>query len=47
MRSFKAIRARAAKRKGGDAALAALLPKVVAPKTLAKLRDNQALAEMA
>src|SRR5262252_6543323 len=47
MRSFKAIRARAAKRKGGDAALAALLPKVVAPKTLAKLPDSEALAEMA
>ena len=43
---FKPIRARAAKRKGGDAALAALLPKVPAPKGLAKLSNDRVLAEM-
>ena len=47
MVSFKTIRARAAKRKGGDAALAALLPKVVGQKALAKLSDDRVLAEMA
>lgn len=47
MVSFKTIRARAAKRKGGDAALAELLPKLAGPKALAKLRDDRALAEMA
>ncbi|HET7155782.1 MAG TPA: DNA-3-methyladenine glycosylase I, partial [Hyphomicrobiaceae bacterium] len=47
MVSFKTIRARAAKRKGGDAALAELLPKLVGPKALAKLKDDRALAEMA
>jgi 3-methyladenine DNA glycosylase Tag len=45
--SFKAIRARAAKRKGGDAALASLLPKVMSPKSLAKIGDDRVLAEMA
>jgi len=45
--SFKTIRARAAKRKGGEAALASLLPKVASPKTLAKLGDDRVLAEMA
>jgi len=45
--SFKAIRARAAKRKGGDAALVTLLPKVASPKALAKLPDSRFLAEMA
>jgi 3-methyladenine DNA glycosylase Tag len=45
--SFKAIRARAAKRKGGDAALAELLPKLAGLKALAKLKDDRALAEMA
>lgn len=44
---FKTIRARAAKRKGGDATLAALLPKLAGPKGLAKLKDDRALAEMA
>src|SRR5262245_44549766 len=43
---FKTIRARAAKRKGGEAALAALLPKVASPKALAKLGDDRVLAEM-
>jgi 3-methyladenine DNA glycosylase Tag len=47
MTSFKAIRARAAKRKGGEAALASLLPKVPSSKTLAKLGDDRVLAEMA
>jgi 3-methyladenine DNA glycosylase Tag len=46
MTSFKTIRARAAKRKGGEAALAALLPKVAGPKTLARLGDDRVLAEM-
>lgn len=47
MMSFKTIRARAAKRKSGDAALAELLPKLAGPKALAKLKDDRALAEMA
>jgi 3-methyladenine DNA glycosylase Tag len=47
MTSFKAIRARAAKRKGGDAALVALLPKVPSQKALARLTDDRVLAEMA
>jgi 3-methyladenine DNA glycosylase Tag len=45
--SFKTIRGRAAKRKGGDAALAALLPKVMSPKQLAKMPDGRVLADMA
>jgi 3-methyladenine DNA glycosylase Tag len=45
--SFKTIRARAAKRKGGDKALAALLPKVDSQKALARLADDCVLAEMA
>jgi 3-methyladenine DNA glycosylase Tag len=45
--SFDAIRARAARRKGGDAALLALLPKVASARTLAKLTDDRALAQMA
>ena len=44
---FKTIRARAAKRKGGDAALAALLPKLPGPKALLSLRDDRVLADMA
>ena len=47
MVSFKIVRARAAKRKGGDAALAELLPKLAGPKALTKLKDDRALAEMA
>jgi 3-methyladenine DNA glycosylase Tag len=47
MTSFQTIRARAAKRKGGEAALAALLPKVESPKALARLGDDRVLAEMA
>jgi 3-methyladenine DNA glycosylase Tag len=46
MTPFKTIRARAAKRKGGEAALAALLPKVAGPKALAKIGDDRVLAEM-
>jgi 3-methyladenine DNA glycosylase Tag len=46
MPSFKTIRARAAKRKGGEAALAALLPQVADAKVLAKLGDDRVLAEM-
>ncbi len=46
MTSFKTIRARAAKRKGGEAALAALLPRVASRKALIKLADDRALAEM-
>jgi 3-methyladenine DNA glycosylase Tag len=46
MTSFKTIRARAAKRKGGEAALAALLPKVASPKALAKIGDDRVLAGM-
>jgi 3-methyladenine DNA glycosylase Tag len=46
MTPFKTIRARAAKRKGGEAALAALLPKVASPEALARLGDDRALAEM-
>ena len=46
MTPFKTIRARAAKRKGGEAALAALLPKVASPKALAKIGDDRVLTEM-
>jgi 3-methyladenine DNA glycosylase Tag len=46
MTPFKAIRARAAKRKGGDKALDELLPKLAGPKALASLKDDRALAEM-
>ncbi len=46
MTSFKTIRARAAKRKGGDKALEQLLPKLPGPKALASLEDDRALAEM-
>lgn len=47
MFAFKTIRARAAKRKGGEAALTSLLPKVPAQKALAGLKDDRVLAEMA
>lgn len=46
MTPFKAIRARAEARKGGAAALAAMLPAVPDPKALAALPDDRALAEM-
>lgn len=44
--AFKTIWARAAKRKGGDKALQALLPKTPDQKALAKLADDRVLAEM-
>jgi 3-methyladenine DNA glycosylase Tag len=47
MIAFKTIRARAAKRKGGEEALASLLPKVPAVKALAQVTDDRVLAEMA
>ncbi|MFZ1106235.1 MAG: DNA-3-methyladenine glycosylase I [Hyphomicrobiaceae bacterium] len=46
MTPFRTIHARAARRKGGEAALAALLPKVADPTTLATLGDDRVLAEM-
>jgi 3-methyladenine DNA glycosylase Tag len=46
MTSFKTIRARAEKRKGGPEALARLLPPRPDPKALAKLGDDRILAEM-
>jgi 3-methyladenine DNA glycosylase Tag len=47
VRSFKTIYARAAKRKGGEVALLALLPKVMSEKSLARIKDDRALANMA
>jgi len=47
MLAYKTIRARAAKRKGGESALASLLPKVPPQKTLAHVTDDRVLAEMA
>jgi 3-methyladenine DNA glycosylase Tag len=47
MTSFKAIRARAAKRKGGAAALAALLPAAPDNARVASVADDRVLAEMA
>lgn len=44
--SFKTVRARAEKRKGGAAALEKLLPPKPDPKALAKLKDDRALSEM-
>jgi len=46
MTPFKTIRARAARRKGGEAALAALLPQAASAKALAGLGDDRMLAEM-
>ena len=46
MTSFKTIRARAVKRKGGEAALAQLLPQIASPKTIAALPDDRILSEM-
>ena len=46
MTSFKTIRARAEKRKGGPKALAKLLPPKPDVKALAKLKDDRALAEI-
>ncbi|MDR3465091.1 MAG: DNA-3-methyladenine glycosylase I [Xanthobacteraceae bacterium] len=47
MTSFKKIRARAEKRKGGADALARLLPPAPDPKALARLADDRVLSEMA
>lgn len=46
MVAFTVIRARAAARKGGDAALSALLPRVMPPDQLAQLGDDRSLSEM-
>ena len=46
MTSFKTIRARAEKRKGGPKALDELMPDTPDPKRLAKLGDDRILAEM-
>ncbi|MGE0697748.1 MAG: DNA-3-methyladenine glycosylase I [Hyphomicrobiaceae bacterium] len=46
MTTFKAIRARAEKRKGGKAALEALLPPVISNDALALVGDDRFLAEM-
>ena len=46
MKHFSTIRARAAKRKGGDAKLVALLPKVKSAKALAQITDDRVLADM-
>ena len=45
--SFKSIRERAAKRKGGDKVLASLMPKKPDNKALASLGDDRVLSEMA
>ncbi|WP_407149171.1 DNA-3-methyladenine glycosylase I [Bradyrhizobium sp. ORS 86] len=46
MTSFKVIRARAEKRKGGAKALEKVLPQVATAKALARLGDDRVLAEM-
>lgn len=46
MTSFRAIRARAEKRKGGANALQKLLPPAPDAKSLARLKDDRVLAEM-
>jgi 3-methyladenine DNA glycosylase Tag len=46
MRSFKDIRVRAVRRKGGERALAELLPAITPPEELAQLSDDRVLAEM-
>lgn len=45
--SFKSIRERAARRKGGDKVLASLMPKKPNNKALAKLPDDRVLSDMA
>jgi 3-methyladenine DNA glycosylase Tag len=47
MPTFKSIRARAAKRKGGEKQLDALLPEVMPAAKLARIGDDRMLAEMA
>jgi 3-methyladenine DNA glycosylase Tag len=46
MPSFRTIRARAAKRKGGERALASLLPPAPKPAALRSVADDRVLAEM-
>lgn len=46
MKRFATIRARAAKRKGGDAELNALLPKVKSAAALARITDDRVLSDM-
>jgi 3-methyladenine DNA glycosylase Tag len=46
MKHFATIRARAAKRKGGDDALDALLPKVKSGAALARMKDDRVLSDM-
>jgi 3-methyladenine DNA glycosylase Tag len=47
MQHFKTIRARAAKRKGGEDKLTALLPKLTSKAAFAKIPDHRMLADMA
>jgi len=47
MTDFKTIRARAARRKGGEAVLATLLPAVPPQAALADIADDRILSEMA
>jgi hypothetical protein len=47
MKHFATIRARAAKRKGGDAELNALLPKVKSAAALARMAQLHSRSEMA
>jgi 3-methyladenine DNA glycosylase Tag len=47
MQHFKTIRARAAKRKGGDDKLMALLPKLASATALARIPDHRMLSDMA
>jgi 3-methyladenine DNA glycosylase Tag len=47
MQHFKTIRARAAKRKGGDDKLMALLPKLTSAAALAGIPDDRVLSDMA
>ncbi len=46
MKHFATIRARAARRKGGDDALIALLPKVKSAAALARMKDDRVLSDM-
>ena len=46
MKRFATIHARAAKRKGGDAELNALLPKVKSAAALARMKDDRVLSDM-
>jgi len=46
MKHFATIRARAAKRKGGDAELIALLPKFKSATALARMKDDRVLSDM-